>query len=83
MPNWVPRPQAAKRLEHVRALAALPDAVRGALALDGEMRALAGQLKDARDLIFFGRGYNFSTALEAALKASATPRARAAGRCCS
>jgi hypothetical protein len=32
------------------------------------MKRLAAQLKDASDLIFFGRGYNYSTALEAALK---------------
>ena len=62
------RARAAKRAATIRALAALPDAVRGALKLDGAMRALAAQLKDARDLIFFGRGYNYSTALEAALK---------------
>ena len=55
--------------EHTEAHgAALPDAVRGALKLDGEMQALAAQLKDAQSLIFFGRGYNYSTALEAALK---------------
>lgn len=38
------------------------------LKLDGQMKKLAEQLKDAQDLIFFGRGYNYSTALEAALK---------------
>jgi hypothetical protein len=63
------RAKSAKRVAAIRALAALPDAVREALKLDGAMKALAAQLKDAQDLIFFGRGYNYSTALEAALKA--------------
>ncbi|GBF88215.1 hypothetical protein Rsub_00927 [Raphidocelis subcapitata] len=62
------RAKAPKRLEAMRALARLPEDVSRALALDEDMRALAGQLKDAQSLIFFGRGYNYSTALEAALK---------------
>lgn len=39
-----------------------------ALALDGQMRALAGRLKAETSLLVFGRGYNYATALEAALK---------------
>ena len=49
-------------------LGRLPDAVRGALALDGAMRDLAATLKDEESLLVFGRGYNYATALEAALK---------------
>jgi len=62
------RAKAPKRIAAMRALSMLPDAVRGALKLDDEMKLLAEQLKDAQSLIFFGRGYNYSTALEAALK---------------
>lgn len=32
------------------------------------MRELAAQLKDEHSLMFFARGYNYATALEAALK---------------
>ena len=39
-----------------------------ALALDGEMRELAAKLKGEQSLLVFGRGYNYATALEAALK---------------
>lgn len=49
-------------------LLALPELVRRALALDGRMRELAMQLQHEQSLLFFGRGYNHATALEAALK---------------
>jgi hypothetical protein len=68
------RAKAPKRIAAMRALAALPDAVRQALQLDGTMQKLAEQLKDSQSLIFFGRGYNYSTGLEAALKARAARR---------
>lgn len=32
------------------------------------MRRLAGALKEEQSLLVFGRGYNYATALEAALK---------------
>jgi hypothetical protein len=38
------------------------------LKLDERMKELANQLKDCSSLLFFGRGYNFATALEGALK---------------
>lgn len=49
-------------------LAGLPDAVRRALELDADMRELARDLRDETSLLVFGRGYNYATALEAALK---------------
>ncbi|KAG2426550.1 hypothetical protein HXX76_011775 [Chlamydomonas incerta] len=49
-------------------LGQLPGKVRSTLMLDGAMRELAEQLKGAGNLLFFGRGYNYATALEAALK---------------
>lgn len=38
------------------------------LKLDGKMLELAEQLKGEQSLLVFGRGYNYATALEAALK---------------
>ncbi|KAK9805778.1 hypothetical protein WJX73_008652 [Symbiochloris irregularis] len=46
----------------------LPDSIREVLKLDDEMKALAEQLKKEENLLVFGRGYNYATALEAALK---------------
>lgn len=40
------------------------------LKLDAEMLSLAEQLKEEQSLLVFGRGYNYATALEAALKVS-------------
>jgi glutamine---fructose-6-phosphate transaminase (isomerizing) len=47
----------------------LPERVRRALQLDGRVKELAETLKDEGNLMAFGRGYNYATALEAALKA--------------
>jgi hypothetical protein len=41
------------------------------LRLDKEMLQLAARLQEEQSLLVFGRGYNYATALEAALKASA------------
>ena len=49
------------------------------LKLDGEMLRLAEQLKGEQSLLVFGRGYNYATALEAALKV----RPAVSGVCCS
>lgn len=38
------------------------------LRLDGQMQELAEKLKHESSLLVFGRGYNYATALEAALK---------------
>lgn len=45
------------------------------LKLDAEMLSLAEQLKEEQSLLVFGRGYNYATALEAALKAWTQPSA--------
>lgn len=50
-------------------LGQLPGKVRNVLMLDQAMRSLAEQLKDEHSLMFFARGRNYATALEAALKA--------------
>jgi glucosamine--fructose-6-phosphate aminotransferase (isomerizing) len=46
----------------------LPGKVRRTLMLDSTMQELAQQLKGEHSLMFFARGYNYATALEAALK---------------
>ncbi len=38
------------------------------LKLDSQMLELAEELKTEQSLLVFGRGYNYATALEAALK---------------
>uniref|UniRef100_A0A7N1A5V1 glutamine--fructose-6-phosphate transaminase (isomerizing) n=1 Tax=Kalanchoe fedtschenkoi TaxID=63787 RepID=A0A7N1A5V1_KALFE len=46
----------------------LPDKVRAVLKLDEEMKDLAKLLIAEQSLLVFGRGYNYATALEGALK---------------
>lgn len=46
----------------------LPNKVREVLKLDGEMKELAMLLMGEQSLLMFGRGYNYATALEGALK---------------
>ena len=43
------------------------------LKLDDGLRELAESLKDESSLLVFGRGYNYATALEAALKVQLAP----------
>jgi len=60
--------RSAQREEVIDGLATLPSAVRRALELDSDICSLAERLKDEASLLVFGRGYNYATALEAALK---------------
>ncbi|XP_010244880.1 PREDICTED: glutamine--fructose-6-phosphate aminotransferase [isomerizing] 2 isoform X2 [Nelumbo nucifera] len=46
----------------------LPSKVREVLKLDQEMKDLAKELMSEQSLLVFGRGYNYATALEGALK---------------
>ncbi|XP_010532811.1 PREDICTED: glutamine--fructose-6-phosphate aminotransferase [isomerizing] 2-like [Tarenaya hassleriana] len=52
----------------IESLFDLPNKVREVLKLDGEMKELAKSLIDEQSLLVFGRGYNYATALEGALK---------------
>jgi glucosamine--fructose-6-phosphate aminotransferase (isomerizing) len=52
----------------VQALAALPGQVREILERADEVKALAEQFADANNALYLGRGVNFPTALEGALK---------------
>jgi glutamine---fructose-6-phosphate transaminase (isomerizing) len=54
--------------EIVAALRALPGQVEQVLLLNDEIRELAATYKDASNFLYLGRGYNFPTALEGALK---------------
>lgn len=58
-----------KRIDEiVDSLLDLPDAIRTCLALDDKIKELAADLKDENSLLVFGRGRNYATAVEAALK---------------
>ncbi len=59
---------AARGREIVRALQRLPDQVAEILEMDESLRELADEYKDHRNFLYLGRGYNFPTALEGALK---------------
>ncbi|XP_076952136.1 glutamine--fructose-6-phosphate aminotransferase [isomerizing] 1-like [Bidens hawaiensis] len=52
----------------IESLLNLPDKVREVLKLDQEMKDLARSLISEQSLLMFGRGYNYATALEGALK---------------
>jgi glucosamine--fructose-6-phosphate aminotransferase (isomerizing) len=54
--------------EIAQAMAALPDQIRKVLESAKEIEKIAEQFKDARNFLYLGRGYNFPTALEGALK---------------
>jgi len=58
----------ARRDAIIESLVQLPDNIRKALKVDEEMQQLARHLRDENSLLLFGRGYNYATALEAALK---------------
>lgn len=56
------------RRDYVQALRSLPEKVAQCLALSGEIEALARELVEHNCFFFLGRGYDFATAMEAALK---------------
>ena len=60
--------RAHRRKEIMQSLLELPNQVRKALELDAQMLELAKALKEEHSLLLFGRGYNYATALEGALK---------------
>lgn len=57
-----------RRDEIIDSLCNLPDAIRQCLDLNDSIRELSEQLKDEQSLLVFGRGRNYATAMEAALK---------------
>lgn len=54
--------------EIVDSLLDLPDSIRQCLLLDEKIKKLAENLRDENSLLVFGRGRNYATAVEAALK---------------
>jgi glutamine---fructose-6-phosphate transaminase (isomerizing) len=54
--------------EILAALTALPDKIEQVLELNDAIRELARTYKDAHNALYLGRGFNFPTALEGALK---------------
>jgi glutamine---fructose-6-phosphate transaminase (isomerizing) len=59
---------AARGLEIVHHLQALPGQIEEVLRLNDEIKDLAGHYRDAQNFLYLGRGYQFPVALEGALK---------------
>ncbi|GAB4813433.1 hypothetical protein N2152v2_000479 [Parachlorella kessleri] len=57
-----------RRDEIIDSLCMLPDAIKKALSLNEEIKAMAEELIDEQSCLVFGRGRNYATAMEAALK---------------
>ncbi|KRZ33604.1 Glutamine--fructose-6-phosphate aminotransferase [isomerizing] 1 [Trichinella pseudospiralis] len=57
-----------RRLEIINALERLPDQIRQALSVDDRILELAKEIYKMKSMLVMGRGYNFATCLEAALK---------------
>lgn len=57
-----------RRLEIIRALSNLAEQIREVLKLDSKVQELAKDLYQHKSLLIMGRGYNFATCLEGALK---------------
>lgn len=57
-----------RRAEIIRALQRLPDQIKEVLEQDTKVQTIAQELYDKKSLLIMGRGYNFATCLEGALK---------------
>ncbi|XP_057216922.1 glutamine--fructose-6-phosphate aminotransferase [isomerizing] 2 [Triplophysa rosa] len=57
-----------RRLEIINGLKKLPELIKEVLSLDDKIKALADELDHQRSLLVMGRGYNYATCLEGALK---------------
>lgn len=57
-----------RRQEIIRALEALPDQIREVLSTDSKVLEMAKMFQKEQSLLVMGRGYNFATCLEGALK---------------
>eukprot|EP00088_Acartia_fossae_P025381 TRINITY_DN261_c0_g1_i4.p1 TRINITY_DN261_c0_g1~~TRINITY_DN261_c0_g1_i4.p1 ORF type:complete len:694 (-),score=222.96 TRINITY_DN261_c0_g1_i4:369-2450(-) len=57
-----------RRSEIIQGLKALPDMIRKVLEQDSKVQDIAKQLYEKRSLLIMGRGYNYATCLEGALK---------------
>ncbi len=61
-----------RRTEIIDALKSLPQQVEEVLGLNDQIQALATQLHQQRSMLIMGRGYNYATCLEGALKVNLT-----------
>uniref|UniRef100_A0A1I8FLJ8 Glutamine--fructose-6-phosphate transaminase (isomerizing) n=1 Tax=Macrostomum lignano TaxID=282301 RepID=A0A1I8FLJ8_9PLAT len=59
---------AAAACHHQGSLEVLPEQIKDVLTLDSQIQELAKDLHQKRSLLVMGRGYNFATCLEGALK---------------
>uniref|UniRef100_A0A8C1S9C3 glutamine--fructose-6-phosphate transaminase (isomerizing) n=1 Tax=Cyprinus carpio TaxID=7962 RepID=A0A8C1S9C3_CYPCA len=57
-----------RRLEIINGLKKLPELIKEVLALDDQIKSIADELHHQRSLLVMGRGYNYATCLEGALK---------------
>ena len=57
-----------RRAEIIKGLKELPDKIRKVLELDEKVLNIAKELYNKKSLLIMGRGYNFATCLEGALK---------------
>merc|ERR1712241_1168636 len=57
-----------RRREIIQALKELPDKIRKVLEVDAKVLKVAQELYEKRSLLIMGRGYNYATCLEGALK---------------
>ncbi|XP_030638922.1 glutamine--fructose-6-phosphate aminotransferase [isomerizing] 2 [Chanos chanos] len=57
-----------RRLEIIGGLRVLPELIKEVLALDDKIKFIADELYQQKSLLVMGRGYNYATCLEGALK---------------
>ncbi|KAL3876060.1 hypothetical protein ACJMK2_033945 [Sinanodonta woodiana] len=57
-----------RRREIIQGLKKMPEMIKAVLNLDGEIAKLASELYEQKSLLIMGRGYNYATCLEGALK---------------
>ncbi|KAL0974015.1 hypothetical protein UPYG_G00214270 [Umbra pygmaea] len=58
----------ARRLEIINGLKTLPDMIKKVLTLDKNIKSIADELYKQKSLLVMGRGFNYATCLEGALK---------------
>ncbi|KAG7465161.1 hypothetical protein MATL_G00173340 [Megalops atlanticus] len=57
-----------RRMEIINGLRVLPELIKEVLALDEKIKSIADELYQQRSLLVMGRGFNYATCLEGALK---------------
>ncbi|XP_062867178.1 glutamine--fructose-6-phosphate aminotransferase [isomerizing] 2 [Trichomycterus rosablanca] len=57
-----------RRLKIIEGLQRLPDMIKEVLAMDEQIKSIAEELHHQKSLLVMGRGYNYATCLEGALK---------------